>query len=85
MMCARGGSVRRFDINTSGGCHDKRCCIQIPLSAGPDVLIEDTESDFYVAISRVSIAMSEPPLTMKGTQPGERTLPCRLALTGESR
>ena len=47
-------SVRLFDINGPRGGNDKRCRIQIPLSGGRDVVIEDTESDLYVAIDRAA-------------------------------
>ena len=45
-------SVRLFDINGPRDGNDKRCRIQIPISGGQDVVIEDTESDLYVAIDR---------------------------------
>lgn len=44
--------VRLSDINGPRGGKDKRCTIQIPLPRVQDVLIEDTESDLYVAIER---------------------------------
>lgn len=47
-------SVRLFDINGPRGGSDKRCRIQIPLSGGQDVVIEDTQSDLYVAIDRAA-------------------------------
>ncbi len=46
--------VRFSDINGPRGGNDKRCIIQIPISGKPDVVIEDTESDLYVAIDRAS-------------------------------
>lgn len=46
--------VRLSDINGPRGGKDKRCTIQIPLPRGQDVLIEDTESDLYVAIDRAA-------------------------------
>ncbi len=42
--------VRLSDINGPRGGNDKRCYIQIPIPGSPDVVIEDTESDLYVAI-----------------------------------
>lgn len=42
--------VRLSDINGPRGGNDKRCLIQIPIPGRPDVVIEDTESDLYVAI-----------------------------------
>ncbi len=47
-------SVRLFDINGPRGGSDKRCRIQIPLSGWQDVVIEDTQSDLYVAIDRAA-------------------------------
>ena len=47
-------SVRLFDINGPRGGNDKRCRIQIPISGGQDVVIEDTEADLYVAIDRAA-------------------------------
>lgn len=44
--------VRLSDINGPRGGNDKRCYIQVPLPHKPDVVIEDTESDLYVAIDR---------------------------------
>lgn len=44
--------VRLSDINGPRGGKDKRCTIQIPMPRAQDVLIEDTESDLYVAIDR---------------------------------
>jgi putative sigma-54 modulation protein len=44
--------VRLSDINGPRGGNDKRCYIQIPIPGRPDVVIEDTESDLYVAIDR---------------------------------
>ncbi len=50
----RSVSVRLFDINGPRGGNDKRCRIQIPISGGQDVVIEDTESDLHVAIDRAA-------------------------------
>ena len=44
--------VRLSDINGPRGGKDKRCAIHIPIPRAQDVLIEDTESDLYVAIDR---------------------------------
>jgi putative sigma-54 modulation protein len=46
--------VRFSDINGPRGGNDKRCIIQIPISGQRDVVIEDTESDLYVAIDRAA-------------------------------
>jgi putative sigma-54 modulation protein len=44
--------VRLSDINGPRGGNDKRCYIQIPIPGRPDVVIENTESDLYVAIDQ---------------------------------
>lgn len=44
--------VRLSDINGPRGGDDKRCCIQVVFPGTQDVVIEDTESDLYVAINR---------------------------------
>jgi ribosomal subunit interface protein len=50
----RSVTVRLSDINGPRGGHDTRCLIQIPIAGKQDVVIEDTESDIYVAISRAA-------------------------------
>ena len=42
------------DINGPRGGIDKRCRIQVQLGAGREVIIEDTEADLYLAISRAT-------------------------------
>ena len=44
--------VRLSDINGPRGGEDKRCSILIPLTRAADIVIENTESDLYVAIDR---------------------------------
>ena len=44
--------VRLSDINGPRGGMDKRCQIQITLPRLKDIVIEDTETDLYVAIDR---------------------------------
>ncbi len=46
--------MRLSDINGPRGGEDKRCHLQIKLDRLPDVIVEDTESDLYVAIDRAS-------------------------------
>ena len=46
--------VRLSDINGPRGGNDKRCRIQVPFRGGADVVIEDTESDLYLAIDRAA-------------------------------
>lgn len=46
--------VRLSDINGPRGGEDKRCLIEVRLKGAPEVVIEDTESDLYVAIDRAT-------------------------------
>ena len=46
--------MRLSDINGPRGGRDKRCRIQVPFAGKPNVVIEDTESDLYVAIDRAA-------------------------------
>jgi ribosomal subunit interface protein len=46
--------MRLSDINGPRGGTDKRCHLQVVLSGLPDVVIEDTEADLYVAIDRAT-------------------------------
>jgi len=46
--------MRLSDINGPRGGADKRCHLQIMLAGLPDVVIEDTEADLYVAIDRAT-------------------------------
>lgn len=46
--------MRLSDINGPRGGFDKRCHLQVVLSGLPDVVIEDTEADLYVAIDRAA-------------------------------
>ncbi|MET0067813.1 MAG: HPF/RaiA family ribosome-associated protein [Candidatus Thiodiazotropha sp.] len=46
--------LRLSDINGPRGGADKRCRLQVVLSGLPDVIIEDTEADLYVAIDRAT-------------------------------
>lgn len=46
--------VRVMDINGPRGGNDKCCQIQIMLAGYADVIIEDTEADLYLAISRAA-------------------------------
>ena len=47
-------TVRLSDINGRRGGFDKRCQIQIPLPHHRGVVIEETDSDLYVAIHRAA-------------------------------
>ena len=42
--------VRLFDSNDSSGDADKRCVLRVVLAGLPNVVIENTEADLYVAI-----------------------------------
>lgn len=44
--------MRLSDINGPRGGVDKHCHLQVVLTGLPDVVIEDTEVDMYVAINR---------------------------------
>ncbi len=50
----RSISVCLSDVNGPRGGNDKRCRIQIPIAGSPDVVIEDAESDLYLAINRAA-------------------------------
>ena len=52
--CLRQVSVRLSDENGPRGGKDKCCRIQITFPGAPSVVIEDTETDLYVAIDRAS-------------------------------
>ncbi|RDH85911.1 MAG: 30S ribosomal protein S30 [endosymbiont of Galathealinum brachiosum] len=44
--------MRLSDVNGPRGGSDMHCHVQVVLAGLPDVVIEDTESDMYVAINR---------------------------------
>lgn len=46
--------VRLSDINGPRGGEDKCCHIQVMLAGLPDVVIEDIETDLYIAIDRAT-------------------------------
>lgn len=46
--------VRLSDINGPRGGEDKCCHIQVIIPHLPDIVIEDTEEDLYVAIDRAA-------------------------------
>lgn len=45
-------SVRLSDENGPRGGEDKRCRIRVDFSGAQEVVVEDTETDLYVAIDR---------------------------------
>jgi ribosomal subunit interface protein len=44
--------MRLSDINGPRGGSDKRCQVRIILAGLPDVVVEDTQADLYLAINR---------------------------------
>ena len=44
--------MRLSDVNGPRGGSDMHCHIQVVLAGLPDIVIEDTEADMYVAINR---------------------------------
>ena len=46
--------VRLSDVNGRRGGNDKRCQIQVSLPGQADVVIEDIQTNLYVAISRAA-------------------------------
>ncbi len=46
--------VKLSDINGPRGGEDKHCHLQVVLTGLPDVVIEDTQADMYVAINRAT-------------------------------
>ncbi|MGB5472485.1 MAG: HPF/RaiA family ribosome-associated protein [Gammaproteobacteria bacterium] len=46
--------MRLSDINGPRGGADKRCHLRVVLTGLPDVVVEDTEADLYVAIDRAT-------------------------------
>lgn len=46
--------MRLSDINGPRGGSDKRCRLRVVLGGLPDVVIEDIETDLYVAIDRAT-------------------------------
>ena len=50
----RAVRVCLFDVNGPRGGNDKRCRIQIPMAGAPNVVVEDAESDLYLAIDRAA-------------------------------
>jgi putative sigma-54 modulation protein len=47
-------AMRLSDVNGPRGGADKRCRLQAVLAGLPDVVIEDTQADLYVAIDRAT-------------------------------
>lgn len=46
--------MRLSDINGPRGGVDKRCRLQLVLEGLPDLVVEDTQADLYMAIDRAS-------------------------------
>jgi putative sigma-54 modulation protein len=49
--------VRFSDINGPRGGNDKRCLIHIPIPGKTDVVVQDVESDLYLAIDKAADRM----------------------------
>jgi ribosomal subunit interface protein len=47
-------AMQLSDINGPRGGADKRCHLQVMLTGLPDVVVEDTEADLYIAINRAT-------------------------------
>ncbi|MGB4946891.1 MAG: HPF/RaiA family ribosome-associated protein [Candidatus Competibacter denitrificans] len=47
-------AVRLSDENGPRGGEDKRCRIQINFAGAPNLVVDDTEADLYVAIDRAA-------------------------------
>jgi len=47
-------AMRLSDVNGPCGGADKRCRLQVVLAGLPDVVVEDTQTDLYVAIDRAT-------------------------------
>jgi len=45
-------SVRLSDVNGPKGGVDKRCLVRIKTNGLPDIIVEDTEANLYVAVNR---------------------------------
>lgn len=50
----RGVVVVLSDINGPKGGMDKRCSLRVRLNGRSDIVIEETEADFYVAVDRAA-------------------------------
>jgi ribosomal subunit interface protein len=49
-----GVVVRLSDVNGPRGGADKSCSIEVRLKGAPALIVEDTQSDLYVAIDRAA-------------------------------
>jgi ribosomal subunit interface protein len=72
--------VRVSDINGPRGGEDKRCHIQVTLEQLPDMVIEDTASDLYVAINRAASRASR---TLSRRLSRQRTVDCISSVPGK--
>ncbi|SDH12831.1 HPF/RaiA family ribosome-associated protein [Pelagibacterium luteolum] len=50
----RGVAVVLSDINGPKGGIDKRCSLRVRLNGRSDIVIEETEADFHVAVNRAA-------------------------------
>ena len=77
-------AVRLSDLNGPRGGEDKRCVIQVAVSGAPDVVIEDTKSDLYVAIDRAADRAGRSLARRMGRQRNRRNGSSRDARLGAS-
>lgn len=73
--------VRLSDINGPRGGKDKCCHIQVALPQLADVIIEDTESNLYVAIDRAAERTSRTVARRLGKQRNYSRTPALQAVT----
>ncbi len=50
----RGVVAVLSDVNGPKGGIDKRCSLRVRLNGGADIVIEETEADFHVAVDRAA-------------------------------
>ena len=68
--------VRLSDLNDPRGGEDKRCHVRITLTDAPEVVIEDTEADLYVAIDRAADRAGRPVARRLERSRDQRRGPC---------
>jgi ribosomal subunit interface protein len=66
--------VRLSDINGPRGGNDKRCHIEVILPGQAAVVVEDTESDLYVAINRAASRASRTVMRRLGRRRNRKRL-----------
>lgn len=76
-------NVRLSDINGPRGGNDKKCQVVFTLQGLPNVVIEDTESNFYVAIDRAVERASRALARVLERKHAHRTLGGRVSLSAD--